>query len=402
MRLLVLDEAWQAIGGVDTFRRFLLPALVPRVEKLWWANPACVHSRRLTEINLQGIEVLDTFPPTRSPGGLASAIFRRLPPRWFSAARARAQAAFRRHHLRGLVRRLGVTHILEICIFRHPFPHCGVPVIGMVHDLDYPDRGHSPIDAIFRDWLKNASLIFADASQGRDELLELEPSAGARIQVITSPPTAPPEPRPSRAGNRFRGDTPVLYYPAVASPRKNHAVLLAALAQLAARPVPFHCFFSGIGTDQLLSAQTLSNPDAEALRQLCRPWLDSLQGRITALGAQSWSVVEELYAAADVVVLPTRYEGFGLPMGEALCRGVPVVASRVPTFEEQVAHYQAQDQVRWVPPGDPAALAETLAGVLTGAAPFPPFPPELSERLAAWTWDAYAARVVTTLAAARV
>jgi glycosyltransferase involved in cell wall biosynthesis len=401
MRLLVLDEAWQAIGGVDTFRRFLLPALVPRVEKLWWANPACVHSRRLTEINLQGIEVLDTFPPTRSPAGLASAILRRLPPRWFPAARARVQIAFSRHHLRRLVRQLGVTHLLEICIFRHPFPHCGIPVIGMVHDLDYPNRGHSPIDAVFRDWLKNASLIFADASQGRDELLELEPSAGDHIQVITSPPTAPPNPRPPRAGSRFRGAAPVLYYPAVSTPRKNHPVLLAALAELAARQVPFHCFFSGIGTDQIFGDQPLSNPDAESLRQNCRPWLPALQGRITGLGAQPWSVVEELYAAADVVVLPTRYEGFGLPMGEALCRGVPVVASRVPTFEEQVAHYQAQDQVRWVPPGDPAALAETLAGVLTGAAPFPPFPPELSGRLAAWTWEAFADRVVAALAAAR-
>jgi glycosyltransferase involved in cell wall biosynthesis len=192
-----------------------------------------------------------------------------------------------------------------------------------------------------------------------------------------------------------------LYYPAVSTPRKNHPVLLAALAELAARQVPFHCFFSGIGTDQIFGDQPLSNPDAESLRQNCRPWLPALQGRITGLGAQPWSVVEELYAAADVVVLPTRYEGFGLPMGEALCRGVPVVASRVPTFEEQVAHYQAQDQVRWVPPGDPAALAETLAGVLTGAAPFPPFPPELSGRLAAWTWEAFADRVVAALAAAR-
>jgi len=401
MRLLVLDEAWQAIGGVDTFRRFLLPALAARVEKLWWANPACVHSRRLTEINLHGIDVLDTFPPTRSLGGVVSAIWRRLPPHWFPLLRARVQLALRRRHLRRLARRLDITHLLEICVFREPFPRCGIPVIGMVHDLDYPNRGHSPIDAIFRDWLKHASLMFTDSQQGRNELLELEPTAAVRIQVITSPPTAPAEPRPARAGNRWRGAAPVLYYPAVATPRKNHAVLLAALAQLASRQVPFHCYFSGIGTDQIFGDQPLAGAEAETVRRACQPWREPLQGRITALGSQPWSVVEELYAAADVVVLPTRYEGFGLPLSEALRRGVPIVASRIPTFEEQVAIYQAADQVRWVPPGNPEALAEALAGALSDTAPFPPFPGELSARLAAWTWEAFADRVVTALAAAQ-
>ena len=105
-------------------------------------------------------------------------------------------------------------------------------MVGLVHDLDYPNRGHSPIDQVFRSWIEHSSLTFADSNQGRDELLELMPDAGARIRAFPSPPTPPPDPPPAREGNRWCRVEPVLYYPAAGIPRKNHAVLLAALAQL--------------------------------------------------------------------------------------------------------------------------------------------------------------------------
>jgi glycosyltransferase involved in cell wall biosynthesis len=401
MRLLVLDEAWQAIGGVDTFRRFLLPALASRVEKLWWACPSRIHLRRLENLDLRNTEVLDTFPPTRSPGGLLTATLRRLPSTWLPAAQEQIQLDLSRRHLRHLVRRLGVTHVLEICVFRQPFPNFGVPVVGMVHDLDYPNRGHSPVDRIFRDWLDHAPLMFADSSQGRAELLELQPSAAARVQVIPSPPTPPPDPPPSRAANPWCRTEPVLYYPGVFTPRKNHAVLLAALAQLAARGIRFHCYLSGSGTDLMFGDQPFAEAAAEAAHQACLRWREPLRDCVTALGARPWSEVEQLFAAADLIVLPSRYEGFGLPLSEALRRGRPVLASRIPTFVEQAEHYHVHDQIRWCPPDDVDRLADALSDVLTGAAPFPPFPPELQTRLAAWTWDSVAHRLITALEAVR-
>jgi glycosyltransferase involved in cell wall biosynthesis len=397
MRLLVLDEAWQAVGGVDTFRRFLLPALAARVEKLWWAQPALLHVRRLECLDLRNTEVLDTFPPTHSPAGWVAAGLRRLPRCWAPALRVRIQNALSRRHLRQLVRRLGITHLVEICVFRHPFPHFGIPVVGLVHDLDYPNRGHSPIDQVFRSWIEHSSLTFADSNQGRDELLELMPDAGARIRAFPSPPTPPPDPPPAREGNRWCRVEPVLYYPAAGIPRKNHAVLLAALAQLAARDIPFHCYLSGPGTDKLLGDQPLRDPAVEAARQACLRSRDRLRGRFTVLGEQPWAVVEEIFAAADIVVLPTRYEGFGLTLGEALRRGRPVVASRIPTFVDQVIQYEAENQVRWVPPDDADALAATLHGILTGAAPFPPFPAALQACLAQWTWGAFADCIIAAL-----
>jgi glycosyltransferase involved in cell wall biosynthesis len=58
----------------------------------------------------------------------------------------------------------------------------------------------------------------------------------------------------------------------------------------------------------------------------------------------------------DVVVVPSRYEGFGLAAAEAMLLGVPVVASRTGGLEEVVG-----DSGILVPPGDAAALAAAIA-----------------------------------------
>jgi glycosyltransferase involved in cell wall biosynthesis len=68
-----------------------------------------------------------------------------------------------------------------------------------------------------------------------------------------------------------------------------------------------------------------------------------------------------LYRAADVVCLPTRYEGFGLPVVEAMAAGTPVVATRLPVIDELVT--DDHDGVI-APYDDPAALAQALADLL--------------------------------------
>jgi glycosyltransferase involved in cell wall biosynthesis len=80
--------------------------------------------------------------------------------------------------------------------------------------------------------------------------------------------------------------------------------------------------------------------------------------RIHVLGERD--DVPEMLAAADVFAFPSRYEGFGGALVEAMALAVPAVVSDIPALREVVA---GTDTIL-VPPGDPAALAAGLARIL--------------------------------------
>jgi len=83
---------------------------------------------------------------------------------------------------------------------------------------------------------------------------------------------------------------------------------------------------------------------------------------VTFLGAKDQDTLPYYYSAAEVCVVPSRYESFGMVALEAMACGTPVVASKVGgltfTVEEGVTGYL-------VPENDPAALAERLRSLLT-------------------------------------
>ena len=89
-------------------------------------------------------------------------------------------------------------------------------------------------------------------------------------------------------------------------------------------------------------------------------------GLVGLVGPLPPAAVAERYAGADLVVLPSRVETYGMVLTEALARGVPVLASDVGGVREAVG--EASDGRRpglLVPPGDPGALAAALRGWLT-------------------------------------
>lgn len=91
---------------------------------------------------------------------------------------------------------------------------------------------------------------------------------------------------------------------------------------------------------------------------------DVLRERAAALGVDlelpDWvEDLDDLYARAGVVVVPSLYEGFGLPLLEAMARGVPVVASNRSSLPEV-----AGDAALLVDPEDPRALREAIERAL--------------------------------------
>jgi glycosyltransferase involved in cell wall biosynthesis len=124
--------------------------------------------------------------------------------------------------------------------------------------------------------------------------------------------------------------------------QKGQTYFLQALAQLRARGLNFMAVLAGEGGDRAaLEAQVA---DLELHHQV------RFLGQVDAIGP--------VLAAADVVVLPSLWEGLPLTLLEALVRGRPVVATAVGGIPEVVDH--GHNGVL-VPPRDPAALADALA-----------------------------------------
>lgn len=104
--------------------------------------------------------------------------------------------------------------------------------------------------------------------------------------------------------------------------------------------------------------------------------------RVDFAGEVSEEELASLYAGAAAFAFPSRYEGFGLPVLEAMAYGVPVVASDAASLSEV-----GGDAALYFSPGDAAACAQLLARVLTE--------PDLASRLrergraraAEMTWD---------------
>ena len=84
-----------------------------------------------------------------------------------------------------------------------------------------------------------------------------------------------------------------------------------------------------------------------------------LERRVDFRGHVERDELAALYRGAQLLVFPSRYEGFGLPVLEAMASGTPVVATRAGAVPEV-----AGDAAVLVDPGDPAALAAGMERAL--------------------------------------
>lgn len=135
---------------------------------------------------------------------------------------------------------------------------------------------------------------------------------------------------------------------ATLTPRKGHDLLLRALAGLTELPWHLRCVGS-LDRDAQWSGE---------LRRLARDL--HLDGRVTFTGALDDQQLEQEYRQADLFVLPTRFEGYGMVAAEALAHGLPTVATRTGAMPELIP---AQAGIL-VSPEDPEALRVALARLM--------------------------------------
>ena len=222
-------------------------------------------------------------------------------------------------------------------------------VVVVIHDLAYrrfswtlQEETRAVLDAQWRRNLARAREVVTVSRTVRDELLAAEPLDPDRVTAIHHGPGhlsaqdggEPPEGLPPRY---------VLHVGTI-EPRKNIELLMAVwrewVAENPAAPALVLCGRRGWKSDDLH-------------RMLARAKAD---GWLRRPGYVDDAALAALYRHALAVVCPSLYEGFGLPLVEAMAAGTPVVASDIPVFREV-----ADDAAILLPVDDAAAWKRTLS-----------------------------------------
>lgn len=240
-----------------------------------------------------------------------------------------------------------VVTVLDVMAIDHPGWHLqGFERLAL--RLYYPQ-------AVWRA-LRHATRLIVPSLATADRICALVPEAGARLHVIWLAPDRCFHPAPDRADAQRRAsaltgmDDPYLLVVGADSPAKRHALALAAFA--AAAPKPWRLvMLQRPGTHD--HARRLSR-----LKQLARRL--HVEDRVIWLPHAPQDDVAALIQNAGALMQPSIYEGFGLPVLEAMACGCPVVATNIAPFREI-----ADGAALLVPPDDVGALASAVREVVT-------------------------------------
>ncbi|HTG47526.1 MAG TPA: glycosyltransferase family 1 protein, partial [Actinomycetota bacterium] len=310
-------------GGIGTYVRELAPAL--RAE-----DPS---------LDLVPFAARWPDPPDRDVVELPGTI-RTLYPRWALTGKPSLPAA---------LGRCAVVHATNPAAV--PPAAGGQALVVTVHDLAF-DRYPRAFPPIWR-WLYRAGVR---AAIRRADVL-LAPSAataadlrdrGADPERIRVTPLAASlaagTQDPEAVLGRLGIDRPYVLAPGTIEPRKNQVRLIRAYRQVAP-DVPH--------------ALVLAGPDGWGVEEVDAEQARPGPGRIVRTGPLDAADLDAVYRGADLVAYVSLYEGFGLPVVEAMARGVAVLGSTTPAVAET-----AGDAALLVDPEDVADIADGLARVL--------------------------------------
>jgi glycosyltransferase involved in cell wall biosynthesis len=223
--------------------------------------------------------------------------------------------------------------------------------LSFVRDRDSAAPGlRSYLEVVVPRSVARADHILADSAATRADLIELYHTPPEKISVLYCGihpmfrPVADPQNLAAVRARYGLGSAPFILAVSTLQPRKNYARLIRAFARL--RDQSVNLVIAG-GKGWLF--ETIF---AEVARL-------ALRERVIFPGFVADGDLPALYSAARLLAYPSLYEGFGLPMLEAMACGTPVVASTASCLPEV-----AGDAARLVSPTDVEALSVALDQVL--------------------------------------
>jgi glycosyltransferase involved in cell wall biosynthesis len=228
--------------------------------------------------------------------------------------------------------------------------------------------------------VRRAHRLIVPSQATRADLLRFTSAAPERVDVIPDGIGQLPGGKGDAAAARElvgAGERPLILSVSAKRPHKNLARLIGALARIPAERRP------------LLVLPGYRTPHEHELRELAGQ--RGVARDVRFLGWVSAQELDGLYAAADCFVFPSLYEGFGLPVLEAMARGVPVATSGRASLAEVVG-----DAALMFDPEDEASIGAALDEMLADEALRDRLRAAGRARAAEFTWERTAELTVAT------
>ena len=369
-----LDARWifEEMSGIGVYTRELIRALAQRDhnnEYMLFFDNESVRDRTVAET---GIAAAPNFSTALCPYSLFSisnqlrmpALLRRAGLDVYHAPNYLIPLpAFPRRRRRATVRCVVTIHDVIPMIFPHHAPRSRKSRV-------YPLYRRLMIEIARR-----ADQIISDSETSRRDVisyLRIMGPAQAKVHAVycgVAPHFRPVASAPLRNGDPRHEPATVLYV-GRADPYKNLVALVQAFAQARKRcPFPMQL--------ALVGARDARYPEAERRAQEL-----GIAADLKWIGRLSDQELAETYRQARVLVMPSRYEGFGLPVLEAMASGTPVICGDIGTLREI-----AGDAATFVDPDDVDGLAQQLVRILTEPASAAGLVSNGLTRAARFTWD---------------
>jgi len=352
-----VDQLWfSAPGGIGTYVRELLPVLVaedPAVELVPFRS-TWRHDPPVT-------------PLLREPTVVLPGSIRKLYPSWDLLGRPALPSTLAHADVVHATNPAAVPPIRD-----------GQRLVVTVHDLAFerfpellPRRWRWLYRAGLRAAIKRAHAIVVPSLSTAGDLLARTSIDADRVHITPlAPSLAGSDEEPAEALLRLGVTSPYVLSVGTVEPRKNLLRLVRAYRQVA---------------PEIPHALVLAGPPGWQSAELEAELLRTGPGSIVRTGHVSDPDLDALYRGADAFAYPSLYEGFGLPVIEAMARGVATVTSNTSSLPEV-----AGDAALLVDPEDVGEIADALARVLTDAALAEDLRRRGRERAAAFSWDATA------------
>jgi D-inositol-3-phosphate glycosyltransferase len=264
-----------------------------------------------------------------------------------------------------------------------------IPFVSTFHTLAKIKAEGGDLEPIWRDRAEQEIISCADAicvscTEEERQFRRLYGNPRGRIEIVAPGVEhaffAPGEQRGARYALDLPFDSPVLLFVGRIQPLKGPDVAVRALAELR-RPDALLLIVGG-------ASGLAGDTEVDRLREL----IDELgvADQVRFIDPQPHHILSTYYRAADVVVVPSRSESFGLVAAEASACGIPVVASGVGGLLTLVDHGETGYLVGG---RDPSEFARYIREILDHPAHAAALGRRAAERAQRYTWSFAAARL---------